>query len=595
MRGTSVRSLGTLLFVSIGTAALLAGCFSSALAPIRASEPHPADARVSFNPSRLDRFHAPVSSVGYAALTHRLPPAPASGAGPAGPFADGAASAVSNVPVNAVRFVSDSSYVAQTETSVAVDPANTSHVVGGYNDFRGFFCPTTPFNLVACPSGATLSLSGFSTSATGGASLGKSGDLPGVLARIHDPYSGARYEATMVPFGDPAVAAAPGHAFYYASLAVGNNSSANGVELAVSNANLWGATACATALATPWYNPCWSARLVFANLSAEAGTFEDKDSIAVDRSPGSPYYGDAYVAWDHFRPDGTSQTYLARCTPTLSCTMLSGGDVPVISGPDQFVAWSTPIVGNGGAVHVSWCDLGNFTAFAPDFCRIASSSPGGTSFGANATVLSYGAPGTELPTATYVLAYASEQFRTGSIPSVAADTSALSGHLYFAIALCTQGHLYNFQQPRASLFGLGVCESSSVLLVKSADGGSTWSPPAALATSGVNTQPSVAVDPSSGALTVDWLTSRYDPENHRLDVQAAFSSDAGVSFAAKRITAVSDEPNDDPFWTWGFAPQIGDYQQAVDLHGRMWVLFTGNYVAEQGTFQADPFLVSVPD
>jgi hypothetical protein len=574
---------------------LTAAIFFAFAAPTVTVGTSTATAGVSFNPAPLAHDHAPVSSAGYVALAHTLAPAIASSPARSALSSDSASAGPTNIPVNALRFTNDRSYVAQTETSVAVDPANTSRVVGGFNDFRGFFCPTSPFNPSRCPSGAVGSLSGFSVSANGGVSLAQSGDIPGVLARLHDPYTRASYNGLLMSFGDPNVAPAPGNNFYYASLAVGNNTSANGIELAISNARLWGPNACSTPAAQPWTNPCWTSKLVFANLSDVAGTFEDKDSIAVDRNPGSPYFGDVYVAWDHFDANGDSHTFLARCTPALSCRMLSGGLAPVVSGPDRYVAWSTPAVGSNDVVHVSWCDLGSYTSFAPDFCRVASSPAGGPTFGANSTILSYGAAGTELPLDTYVTAFSTEQFRTASISSFAADTSSRSSNLYFTLDLCTLGHYYNFQQARSTYAGLGVCSASSVLFTKSSNGGHSWSTPTILSVPGVNTQPWVTVDASNGAVTVDWLTSQYDPAEHRLDVVTAVSANAGASFVDQRVTTVSNEPNDDPLWVMGFAPQIGDYQQAADANGRMWILFTGNYDVEQGTFQADPFLTTWSD
>ena len=39
-------------------------------------------------------------------------------------------------------------------------------------------------------------------------------------------------------------------------------------------------------------------------------------------------------------------------------------------------------------------------------------------------------------------------------------------------------------------------------------------------------------------------------------------------------------------------PQYGDYFQDAALGGKVWVLFTGNYAAEEGTYQTDPFLAT---
>jgi len=37
-------------------------------------------------------------------------------------------------------------------------------------------------------------------------------------------------------------------------------------------------------------------------------------------------------------------------------------------------------------------------------------------------------------------------------------------------------------------------------------------------------------------------------------------------------------------------PQYGDYIEATARDGTLWVLFTGNYQSEAGTFHTDPFL-----
>jgi len=120
-------------------------------------------AAVSFNPGPASRFHAPVSAMGITAINgtgvHQNDAAdagqPISASAPAA-AAVPPASGVSSIPLppNIIRFNTDTSYITQSETTVAVDPANTDHVVGGVNDARVFVCPVLPAD---CPAGYTNS------------------------------------------------------------------------------------------------------------------------------------------------------------------------------------------------------------------------------------------------------------------------------------------------------------------------------------------------------------------------------------------------------------------------------------------------------
>lgn len=548
----------------------------------------------SYNPTPVARFHAPLSDAGLEGLTHA--PIPSVVGVAAGPAAT--TGGMSSVPSNALRFINDGSYMPQSETTIAVDPYNTSLVVGGVNDARMFFCPSLPRS--SCPSGYTSSLSEFSVSNDGGATLMKSNDLPGVDVTDYDPGTGTNVSDFLVSWGDPSIAAGTGTTFYYASLAISTTTSANGVMLAVSNNNLWNPhNGCVTPLATPDTNPCWTSKLVFGNLTTTAGSFEDKELIAVDHDLSSPYFGDIYVSWDHFYPTGYSSTYAARCTPSLSCTMISGGSAPVLSGSDPFVAFSTPTVSGSGSVYVSWCNYGTPVSLGPIKCIERGSGNGGSTWGARHMILSFDGPNTMLPWAGGTVGFATEQFRTDNIPVIAADTSGMTSDLYFVISVCTSGNYLGFSYP----FEPGLCGQSQVVTSTSTNGGATWSTPMNVSTPAVNTQPWVSVDPSNGHVVITYLTSAYDPFNHRIDVVSAVSSNNGSSYTNHRLTNVSNEPDSDPnyydyFQTFGGSwsvPQYGDYIQAAEMNGHIWALFTGDYASEQGTLQADPFLVMGSD
>lgn len=547
----------------------------------------------SYNPAPANYFHAPLSSMALVAVTGARPNVQASTSSTSQSAGD--QSSLKTIKQNALRFINDSSYFPQSETSIAVDPRDPSHVVGGFNDAKYFFCPILPTD---CGGSVSVSLSGFTISTDGGRTVAKSSDLPDLNG------------TTLTTWGDPSVAVGVDGSFFYASLAINpfNPIHGNGVMIAKSNSNLFDPNiSCVTSKSNMFSNPCWKTLFVYGGVNPPVYTFEDKDRMAVDRDPSSPYYGSVYVGWDHFSADGHSSSFLSRCDRDLvSCTMVSGGSAPVVSGIDQFVAWTTPVVGKSGNVYVAWCNFGTDATLGPVNCRIVSSPPGGTSFGAPSNILSYMGRGTTMPMDSVVIGWSTEQFRVGpGLFSIAVDSSSKSSNLYFSTIVCASGHYYQFPRAVADVAedNPGNCGQSAVLFAESTNGGLSWSSPATLSNPAVNDQPFVTVDSLTGTVCVVYYTSQYDPFSHRIDVVASISSNGGQTFHRQRVTSVSDEPDADPnmfAYITGFGgaftvPQYGDYFEAVARGGTMWVLFTGNYAVEAGTFQTDPFLAVVQE
>lgn len=552
---------------------------------------HEGPVMASYNPPPASNFHAPLSIVSVIGL---------------GGIQSNAQTAQSSnlhfnndtnaqtIKQNALRFIIDSSYFPQSETTVAVDPKNPNHVVGGFNDDKFFFCPFLPTD---CGGPRSPSLSGFTTSIDGGKTVAKSSNIPDLNLN----------GVVLDSWGDPSIAPSVDGNFFYASLAINPITSllGNGVMIAKSNSSLFNpAVSCTTISTDPTHNACWNSFLIAGSTTFPTFTLEDKDRIAVDRNPSSPFYGSVYIGWDHFFPDGTSIASLVRCDNSLvTCVTLS--DLShIISGNDGFVAWTTPVVDKFGNVYLSWCNFGTLFTFGPVDCRISSSPPGGAGFGSPTEILSYMGTGTQIPGDTIVIGWATEQFRTGAgLISIAADQSPKSNNLYFTTNLCTGGHYYAF----TSFSGLGValdnpgtCGQSSIIFTESSDNGKTWTPPMTLSNPVVNDQPYVTVDPTTGNIYVVYYTTQYDPFNHLIDVVASWSNNQGKFFHQQRITSVSDDPNSDPnmynyvvgggFGGSWVVPQFGDYFEATARNGTVWILFTGNYAVEQGAFQADPFL-----
>ena len=587
-RASLVAAVIVVVFVMVASA-FLAG-------PTSTNRPVPVRAAISWNPGVASRYHAPISAMGQQALV--TPDFKPEAAQPR-ILAPSLADPPSNISVNAVRFINDTSYMPQSETTVALDPSNTNHVVAGVNDGRMFFCGGLPAS--DCPDGYTLSVTGFTVSADGGQTILKSDNLPGLMENVNNK-TGVPFPEFLASWGDPSLAPGVNGEFYFATLAISLNSSANGIELAISNVNLFNPSIpCTTSLSTPEVNACWTAALVFGNMSDVAPTFEDKDRIAVDHDPTSPYYGDVYVTWDHFFANGTSASYVARCTPALTCTMLAGAGPAPLSGTNAFAAFTTPVVGSDGSVDVTWCNYGTFTSLGPITCYERSSAPNGGAFGTTREVLSFEGTGTDFPGYTGLLGFATEQFRTASIPVIAVDTSGgpMNNNLYFVIDVCTSYTYYAYYSPAEP----GNCGASGVLFSMSSDGGATWSAGTLVSGAGVNVQPWVTVDPTNGNVVVVYYTTRYDPFDHRIDVVASVSADGGTAWSDVRVTSVSNEPDSDPSYyyylgafggSW-VVPQYGDYFEAVAYGGLITTVFTANYAVEVGTFQTDPWLAVSPE
>jgi len=121
---------------------------------------NPKPLMVSYNPAPTNNFHAPLSSMSILALANATPNSPSLTSSSSQPSV---ASNLKTIRQNALRFTLDETYFSQSEMTIAVDPNNPSHVVGGFNDGKHFYCPFLP---AYCGSSFSVSLSGLTTSST---------------------------------------------------------------------------------------------------------------------------------------------------------------------------------------------------------------------------------------------------------------------------------------------------------------------------------------------------------------------------------------------------------------------------------------------
>ena len=291
----------------------------------------------------------------------------------------------------------------------------------------------------------------------------------------------------------------------------------------------------------------WSnSERIYGNNSGKP--FEDKEWLTSDGT-GSPFNGNLYISWTQFdeygsaNPKDSSRILFSRSTDfgetfsaPISLTDVGGN---ALDG-DSTVEGAVPSVGPNGEVYVAWS--------GPRGIEFNRSLDGGVTFGKDVFVCeqvggwSYSIPGL---------------FRCNGLPFTACD---ISGREY-------EGNVYiNFSDNRNGDY--------DVFVVKSTDGGDTWSDVIRVNDDKMGNgkdqfMSHFCVDPISGNMYVLF----YDRRNHsglRTDVYMAVSTDGGETFVNKKISDDSFVPTSTVFF--------GDYigiNSYNDFHTAIWMRMDG--------------------
>lgn len=258
----------------------------------------------------------------------------------------------------------------------------------------------------------------------------------------------------------------------------------------------------------------WQKPVLVSSNSAEI--FNDKEWLVVDRSNNPATRGSVYTSWTLFTRRGRSErgdivlsrstdggkTFSPRTTVSLLSQTSSQGSYPAV-GPN----------GELYVLYYSGSDGGS-----DDALYVAKSTDGGLSFPTVRRAASIDFPPSPLP---------GSAFRVFVLPTLAVDPR--SGALYATWNDYRSGN-------------------SDVMLVRSTDGGLTWSQPARVNDDAVGSRsdqffPSAVVG-SDGALHLLWLDRRDDPENKRYAPYYTRSTDGGVTFsknaALSRVMSMPD-------------------------------------------------------
>ena len=374
-------------------------------------------------------------------LLGQVPPEPAAEVGPAEPDAGGV-----DIPVNDPAGDAGQTSHTQSETSMARNEV-TGTICAGYNDSYNY---------------SVNGVTGFSRSVDGGATFTDRGGL--------DANS----------FGDPSLVwrKSDGH-FYFATL----HTSGLGIYRSTDD--------CTT--------------FSFLGVISNGGWSDDKELIAVDNNPASPYYGRLYCVWTDF---GAGQ--VIRSTYSDNGTTWSS-PVTISTGTTPQGAW--PVIAPNGDVFVSWARGVESPSLTIDITRSAN---GGVSY----TMATSPAAGKTTPR---------DASGTGSC-----GRYALKGGIRYLpspqIAVGPDGVLHAVYSYDPDGYNTG--DVSDAFYRRSTDSGATWGPEVRLNTDATTRDqffPTLSVG-AGNIVSTTWYDRREDANNTLFKYYQRFSFDGGITW-----------------------------------------------------------------
>jgi hypothetical protein len=414
----------------------------------------------------------------------------------------------------------------QNEPTAAVDPNNALHMSAGANDY--------------CPSDTSGDVwAGFYYSSDGGASWTNS-LLPGYPADTSADGQASPLHGLVGAAGDPVQAWDNTGHLYYAGIAFNRAKPATG--------SIWIARYGWPLVATtPDYE--------FTTLVSRGtpspiflGHFEDKVQLEVDKGAASPNSGSIYLCWTRYTGNGPNNfVEFARSTDggqTFTIKKISEGvhgsqfcDIAVTKNGTVFVAWRqfefNPEIGQRQNDAVAWVKSTNggqsftkpsiateFTHFDPGDHFVSPEAAGRAKFEAclvgDSTLGSCRSPeprqtagdcgdGPLACQSGYVFHRGGTQVRITADPTAAGNPNAA----YVVYDASVPGT----ETPTGSTYGTivsGTGSQASIILIRTLDGGASWSSPTRIDPQAKGHQYFPDIDANAGKLYAVWQDSRVD-------------------------------------------------------------------------------------
>ena len=256
-------------------------------------------------------------------------------------------------------------------------------------------------------------------------------------------------------------------------------------------------------------------------------------SLAVDRSTSSPYVGSLYISAVLLNEplQNENEAIVSRSSDGGRTWTASAVDAAQIS--PAIDRWTTLTTGIDGTVYITWMHCpgsGTYAhcAHSTEFLLFSRSLDGGSTWSKPVVMTKP----VDIPNACMCWPFGpipNTNVFTNNYPAISVDKSKgpYAGNLYSVMYNWTGTHL-------------------EVQVVRSTDGGNTWSKPVYVAPpSDTHDQffPWLSVSPT-GLVGVSWLDRRNDPANIDYQAFAAISTDGGRSFQPNvQLTSSFSDPN----------------------------------------------------
>jgi hypothetical protein len=244
--------------------------------------------------------------------------------------------------------------------------------------------------------------------------------------------------------------------------------------------------------------------------------------MAIDDGPASPYANSIYISCVMVGPlnNRTNNQVVVAHSTDGGATWNQVNVAPIQEYPDNDF-YPTLAIGKGGTVYVTWmyCNMGPQACNNEKGYMVFSRSADGGNTWSQPTPVAQVMLTTYLPNTSIVI-------RDGPAISVDNSSGPHAENLYVS--------MYNWTGTLMQ-----------VQVVRSTDGGTTWSKPVPVAPGETHDQflPWISVSPT-GLVGVSWLDRRNDPNNINYQAFGAISADGGLSFQPNvPLTIAFSNPN----------------------------------------------------